>query len=321
MALHIQLGSKRNVNNKTIIFTVGVSGSGKSTWARKQYLKDPTVRIVERDQIRFTMKHLLNYDKDPSWDTNKWNWKFWNWKLEDRVQELWKESIETLLKNDLVETIIVSDTNLNQTYLQKNIDWLKELAPDVKVRFRYFPIEFYDAVNNDRMRGNYSVGYSTIARQIESWNRMNLQEHQKDHGNNPNAIIVDIDGTLAINNSGRSFYDYSKVNLDTPREILKNIINGLFNDYTILIVSGRDEESRESTIEWLINHEIWYHHLFMRDHKDTRKDTIIKSEIYLNEILPSWSVKTVFDDRPSVCRMWRAFGLDVMQLGNPYLEF
>jgi hypothetical protein len=59
----------------------------------------------------------------------------------------------------------------------------------------------------------------------------------------------------------------------------------------------------------------------MRQAGDMRKDSIIKSEIFWENVAPNYDVKMVIDDRPQVTRMWRSIGLNVLQVGNPYVEF
>jgi hypothetical protein len=59
-----------------------------------------------------------------------------------------------------------------------------------------------------------------------------------------------------------------------------------------------------------------YEGLFMRPAGDTRKDSIVKREIFDAEIAHRWRVIGVFDDRRQVVRMWRALGLTVFQVAE-----
>ena len=61
--------------------------------------------------------------------------------------------------------------------------------------------------------------------------------------------------------------------------------------------------------------------LYMRKEKDYRKDTIVKREMYDQMLEDGYNPKLVFDDRPSVLRMWREIdGLKVVDVGDG-LEF
>ena len=59
----------------------------------------------------------------------------------------------------------------------------------------------------------------------------------------------------------------------------------------------------------------------MRKHNDYRKDTIIKEEMFFNLIEGKYNVKSVIDDRPVVVRKWLELGLNVLSVGDPYIEF
>jgi hypothetical protein len=47
----------------------------------------------------------------------------------------------------------------------------------------------------------------------------------------------------------------------------------------------------------------------MRRSVDMRKDTIIKEEIYRNNIRGKYYISYVYDDRNQVCDLWRSLGL------------
>jgi hypothetical protein len=143
------------------------------------------------------------------------------------------------------------------------------------------------------------------------------------------AIIVDIDGTVALRNN-RSPFDYSKVGEDLVdhrmAHLLRNLI-GESDEYEVFFVTGREaiDNCREDTIKW-INDNIYPHtyngfmgpeynwKLFMRDEGDHRSDEIVKKEIYENHIAPYCDVVCVFDDRNRVVKMWRDLGLLVAQV-------
>jgi uncharacterized HAD superfamily protein len=65
-----------------------------------------------------------------------------------------------------------------------------------------------------------------------------------------NAIIVDIDGTLAHSSGKRGWYDYDKVHADDVDVIVKSIITRLSDDAAILIVSGREDNCKDITNKW-----------------------------------------------------------------------
>ncbi len=142
-------------------------------------------------------------------------------------------------------------------------------------------------------------------------------------------IIFDLDGTLAD--------CQHRIHLvrDKPknhREFFKQCINDtLITDvarlswnlsimYSIYLVSGRSDECRKETEEWLVKNHISRHYkaLYMRKQGDYRDDSIVKQEI-LNEYWPGERKKdifAIFDDRDRVVAMWRANGLRCYQVAS-----
>jgi hypothetical protein len=85
----------------------------------------------------------------------------------------------------------------------------------------------------------------------------------------------------------------------------------------IVFCSGRTDDGREATERWLERHvAVPYEALFMRVTGDSRKDSIVKKEIFEREIRHRWRITGVFDDRAQVVRMWRALGLTVFQVAD-----
>lgn len=128
------------------------------------------------------------------------------------------------------------------------------------------------------------------------------------------AWIVDIDGTLALNLKGRSPYDYSRVHEDDPCPIITELVQMLAERYEIIICSGREDNCRTATQNWLHQHKIPYTNLFMRKTGDYRKDSEVKLEILDNYILPSFDVRGVLDDRQQVVDAWRSRGYKTLQV-------
>lgn len=129
------------------------------------------------------------------------------------------------------------------------------------------------------------------------------------------AVIVDIDGTVALSN-GRDPYDMSRVLEDAPNENVIRIVEALYaQGYKILFTSARTEESRLDTFKWLSHHiGIEEFCLFLRPAGDYREDAIVKQEIFENRIRSYFNVVVVLDDLDPVVRMWRDIGLTCLQV-------
>ena len=133
------------------------------------------------------------------------------------------------------------------------------------------------------------------------------------------AVIVDIDGTVAINDGHRGHYDYARVGDDKLHDQVAGLVAALSLDaqldVKILFVSGREDSCREATSEWLDWYELPSKHLFMRKTGDHRPDYIIKREIFDEHIRDKYDVWFVLDDRTQVVEhCWRAMGLTCLQV-------
>ena len=141
----------------------------------------------------------------------------------------------------------------------------------------------------------------------------------------PPAVIVDIDGTVALHGDERGHYEYDKVSGDRPNAPVIDLVSALAEDFTILFVSGREDRCRKDTSEWLgkfglaieMNYGILGPRpLFMRTTGDHRPDYVIKAELFDAYIRDRWNVRLVLDDRDQVIRMWRSMGLTVAQVAD-----
>lgn len=134
------------------------------------------------------------------------------------------------------------------------------------------------------------------------------------------AIIVDIDGTLALRGD-RTPYDWDRVGEDLPNEPIVDLVRALDNhlDPTIIYVSGRSDVCRAETMAWLEKTVCYVgvnEPLFMREHGDNRPDYVVKREIFDKHIRGLYDVKYVIDDRETVVAMWRSLGLTVLQVAE-----
>ncbi len=132
----------------------------------------------------------------------------------------------------------------------------------------------------------------------------------------PNALIVDIDGTLA-HMVNRGPYDASLYHTDTVDETIRSLV-GLYyiQGPKILVVSGRDDTYKDVTAKWLSDNFIGYDELYMRKGGDKRNDAIVKQEIFEEHIKGKYEIEFVLDDRNRVVKMWRELGLKCLQVAD-----
>jgi hypothetical protein len=145
----------------------------------------------------------------------------------------------------------------------------------------------------------------------------------------PNVYLCDLDGTLC-NVSHRRQYVATKprnwdawnaglVN-DKPNLAVLGIITSLTYYYPLIFVSGRSDDYRKQTEEWLEKYDISYNALYMRKYKDHRDDAIVKGEL-ADEIEKEYNILGVFDDRKKVIDMWISRGIFVFDVGQGKGDF
>ncbi len=138
------------------------------------------------------------------------------------------------------------------------------------------------------------------------------------------TILFDIDGTLADIKHRRSFLDQDKPDWksfnaamgdDAPNTAIIEFYETLWNiaKYELILISGRSEEHRKLTEQWLIWNKIPFSTIKMRSHNDFRADHIIKEEILKSLLSEGKDILFVVDDRQQVVDMWRRNGITCLQ--------
>lgn len=289
------------------IVTVGVSASGKTTFAKE--MEKQGYRDINRDWIRFNLvKPGANWS---SYKFNKTN--------EDQVTEIQGQMIMESWSNG--ENIVISDTNLNAGVRTELIKKLRDIGYSTEIHS--FPITREMAVKRDNLRQN-GVGQDIIYRQMQKWYEYTGRITYVADESLPKAVIFDVDGTIAQMN-GRGPFDWHRVGEDEPREMIIQMLHCYCDrGYEIIICSGRDEVCREETIQWLddhVGHWSW-DELHMRKKDDYRKDNVVKEEIFWTNLAHRYNICGVVDDRPQVVRLWLELKIpNVICVGDPYLEF
>lgn len=137
-------------------------------------------------------------------------------------------------------------------------------------------------------------------------------------------VIFDIDGTLAniehrrgyVANKPKNFKAFNAaIPQDTPHEEIVFLAKTFADQgHTVLLCSGRGEESREVTVKQMADFGVTFQKLFMRSLKDYRADNIVKVEL-LAQIREEFGEPFLwFDDRQQVVDAIRAEGVKVCQV-------
>lgn len=213
--------------------------------------------------------------------------------------------------------VIIDDTNLNPNTVQS---W-KDLAQVHQAKIEYmdmFDVSVEECISRDELRDK-KVGKHVIQ-------KMALQ--YLDYMKGESVIVCDIDGTICDTTHRQHYVSktpkdwrgfFSEMYQDTLRVFVHKKIEEAFQETNakyLVFVSARPEDYRTITENWLsVYYPDSYKMLIMRESNDKRPDTEVKAEIY-DKYLKNLNIVKIFDDRPSVIRMWQEKGLPVEDVGN-----
>lgn len=295
---------------------IGLPASGKTRWTMEN--RKPNDIVVCRDDIRMSNYGIWHGDPID----------------ENHVTKMERQQMIAAFENGY--SVISANTNLNKTNVQRMVDLAAQFGAEVE--YVYFELPPATCIEYDKHRDK-KVGAKVINRMArkagindKGW----IPKHEyhyheiKPYVNNPalpNAIIVDIDGTIAIK-SDRSPYDYSRVFEDDVSENVAMLIHWI-NGYRetdnvdvpkIIFLSGRSSDCREETERWL-EEKFWAEdeelELFMRPSEDPNTaDFIVKDRILEEFIVNNYNIVGAFDDRRQVVQMWRTKGLTVFDVAG-----
>ena len=304
------------MTQRMMYITVGLPASGKTTWAMSKVAEDSSLVNVNRDDIR--EMRFGGFTGKPE--------------HEAEVTRTQNGAIANAFKRD--QWVIVSDTNVNRKFVGQLVKIAENWG--AKVEFVYFDTPMQECIKRDKARAaqgkravgeevirNFNSRYvvkSMVPRFDFATAEFEVEPYVADPSL-PDAIIVDLDGTVALHN--RSPYDYDSLDTDSQN---KAVIDCVVNEWAlgthILFTSGRPDSHKDMSIEWNGKHiglrpgKTERVHLFMRVAGDKRMDAIVKQEIFDAEIRGKFNVKYCFDDRNQVVDAWRKMGLPVFQVAD-----
>lgn len=312
---------------KRVLILTGLSGSGKSTFARQLCAENPNWLRINRDDLR---RSLLPVSLREFWET-------WSDKEKNRIESLVNELQKTAILDGLARGwhILIDNTNLKLSYINEFRKLLASHFDEVEINYKLIDVSVDECIRRDQNRPD-SVGEEVIRKQTERLavlkknfkfqteilTRNPVFQRTQDESL-PRCVLVDIDGTVAKmvdrSHGGRSPFDWHRVGEDAPKWPIIHLVKALqASGYAIVFFSGRDAVCRPETMTWLNQYFSWQsadYELFMRPQNDNRKDSIIKHELFERHILGRYYVELVVDDRQQVVDMWRrTLGLTCVQV-------
>lgn len=149
-------------------------------------------------------------------------------------------------------------------------------------------------------------------------------------------IILDLDGTVADCRHRQHFAQagewddfHKRCEHDATFSAVADLVRTLNNTTTtgagidadvieFVALTGRTEDYRKQTIDWLQNHDLFVDHLLMRQSNDFKSDVEMKIELlelhYGSKEKVLSSVWFVLEDRDKVVDGLRNYGLEVWQV-------
>lgn len=314
----------------TLTITRGLPGSGKTTYAKTWVSEDSLHRSrVNRDDLREIMHGGAHgYDRP----------------LEQAVTWAHQGAVRTLLMSG--RDVICDDMNLQNKQVKEWMKLAKEVGAGFEVvDFTNVSVDICVERDHERwMQGGRHVGEGYIREKHQRFINgkpyplpmpeltagQYIEPYTVPLGA-PKAILVDLDGTMALMN-GRGPFEWDRVGEDLPNQPVVGLV-ALIDDHArrsmdyysegptpeIIFMSGRDEVCRCETAAWLerLGFRVDQFNgakLFMRPEGDMRADRVVKLELFDEFIRHNYDVQFVLDDRDQVVDMWRSLGLTCLQV-------
>jgi len=143
------------------------------------------------------------------------------------------------------------------------------------------------------------------------------------------ALVVDLDGTLCdmserlplIVDPEKAKRDWDAFYAAMVNDKLNKWCHELITTYAdkgvhIIYITGRPDKYQSQTMDWLRRNMCPINGLYMRPAKDSRKDTIVKKELFESYVKPKYEILFCIDDRTHLAQMWRSLGLVCLQCAD-----
>lgn len=327
-----------------VFLTVGLPGSGKSTWAEEVRDGDPeNVLVVERDQIRTELFGAKYHEGKP------------DGKSEAKVTVVQQERIKNGIRDG--KTVIVSDTHSNPKAAKTNVELVRSYGAEPE--FKYFDIPVEECKRRNKIRGDkggrrvpdfvidkmasklyddsgrmkeYVVGSQNevflVPKTTQGSELLDKYNKKKEFENpfiDEAVVIVDVDGTLANNSADaerylgsgkRDFKSFFKAigNAEPNQSVVELVTNMRKKDgLGIIVLTGRSDQYAKELLSFIDRSGIPVSRVYAKRQGDNRKDYDYKKEI-LDKIEQDYSIVHAVDDRESSIAVFERRGVLVSRV-------
>jgi len=300
---------------RTVYILRGLPASAKSTFARDLMKREPNRWVrVNKDDLR-AMFHNSVFSKDK----------------EEFIRSVQDQLILQALRNG--NDVIVDNTHLVPQTVKK-LHRLIASVGDVKVIEKGFNVSIHEAKRRNALREGVTrvpdhvidgmaksagIDRGRVLEDKEFYyapREMATDAYIPDE-DLPEAILVDLDGTVALLN-GRNPFDASTCDQDLPNVPVIRCVKAMYAaGLAVIFMSGREERFRDPTVRFLdAQFGDMPRELYMRATGDSRKDSIVKEELLEANVFPRYKIVFALDDRNQVVDHYRSMGLTVLQVAD-----
>jgi predicted kinase len=252
---------------KKLLFLRGLPASGKSTFARNLLTENPHAwKRLNKDELRAMLDNSVH--------------SYPNEKFVEHVRDFML--VEALKEG---KNVVIDDTNLSDRPIERMTQVVKKYIKDsgdkVHIEIKDINTSLEECLERDEKREK-KVGRDVIMRMYKQHilkDERSPHYQEQDDTLTP-AILCDLDGTLAILHD-RSPFDAKRCETDLLNIPVAEILKTYYQKgVKVILMSGREDNARRQTVNWLSYNKIPYNALYMRNSGDLRKDAIVKKELY-----------------------------------------